>query len=66
MNKTAPKLVDNAVARKRRRMKKKAGRILAVALFLAGLMLIIFRHDIDYYSIKLRMAALMRTGEGAG
>ncbi|HWP80171.1 MAG TPA: DUF5711 family protein [Candidatus Acidoferrum sp.] len=66
MNETAPKLVDNAVARKRRRLRKKAGRILAVALFLAGLMLIIFRHDIDYYSIKLRMAALMRTGEGAG
>ncbi len=66
MNETAPKLVDNRRARKHRRLKKKASRILALLLFLVGLTLIIFRHDIDYYSIKLRMAALMRGGEGAG
>lgn len=47
-------------------MKKKASRFLALLLFLTGLMLIIFRHDIDYYTIKLRIAALMHGGPAAG
>ncbi|MPM19380.1 hypothetical protein SDC9_65803 [bioreactor metagenome] len=66
MNETAPKLVDNRRARKRHRVKKKASRFLALLLFLTGLILIIFRHDIDYYSIKLRVAALMHGGPAAG
>ena len=66
MNSSPPTLMDNTKARKKRRRKKKLTRILAVLFFILGIMLIIFRHDLDYYSVRLKVMSLFNFGNELG
>ncbi|NLT57449.1 MAG: hypothetical protein GXX99_00615 [Clostridiales bacterium] len=57
-----PTLIDNRPQRKKRRASRRRRLILALLLIMAALLLLIFRHDIDFYALRLRLTGRSEAG----